>query len=76
MISDYTSKVLHDAHYQDLANEAKGSWLLKQAGRDESMPKRPNAIRRLRPVLLAVVIRVIGVLRVARINPIGALRHE
>ena len=30
-MNDYTGKLLHDAHYNDLLTEASGGWRLKEA---------------------------------------------
>jgi len=30
-MNDYTGKLLHNAHYDDLLKEARGGWLLKAA---------------------------------------------
>jgi hypothetical protein len=62
MINHYSGKALHDAHRQDLLNEAKGGWLLKQTREAESTQKKPNAGHRVLPILLIGAALVIGVL--------------
>ena len=62
MINHYSGKVLHDAHRQDLMNEAKGGWLLKQAREAESTHRKSNAGQRVLPILLIGAALVIGVL--------------
>jgi hypothetical protein len=52
MINHYSSNALHEARRQDLMNEAKGGWLLKQARDTESAQRKPNVVRRILPALL------------------------
>ena len=63
MIDHYSSNALHDAHRQDLMNEAKGGWLLKQAREAEPTQRKPNLIRRILPILLIGAALIIGLLR-------------
>lgn len=51
MFNDYTGKVLHDAHYQDLLEESKGDQLLKAAPPDNEAG-RPRWGRRRLAVLV------------------------
>jgi hypothetical protein len=37
-MNDYTGKLLHNAHYDDLLKEARGGWLLK-AARQPGQPR-------------------------------------
>ncbi len=49
-MNDYTGRLLHDAHYQGLLEEARGGWQLKAArppgeSRQSRSPKRRLAVR-------------------------------
>jgi ferric-dicitrate binding protein FerR (iron transport regulator) len=49
-MNDYTGRLLHDAHYEDLLKEARGGWQLKAArqpgeSRQSRSPKRRLATR-------------------------------
>ena len=65
MINHYSSNALHEAHRQDLMNEAKGGWLLKQAREAESAQRKPNVTRRILPILLIGAALAVGVLQFA-----------
>jgi hypothetical protein len=67
MINHFSSNALHDAHRQDLMNEAKGGWLLKQARGAGATQRKPNVIQRFLPGLLISAVLVIGVLQFVRV---------
>jgi hypothetical protein len=67
VINHYSGKILHEAHRQDLMNEAKGGWLLKQAREAEPTPRKPKVIRRILPILLIGAVLAIGVLQFTRL---------
>ena len=62
MINHYSGNVLHEAHRQDLMNEAKGGWLLKQVREAGPASVHHNLIQRVRPMVLTAVTLAIGVL--------------
>ena len=62
MINHYSSKVLHEARQHDLMNEARGSWLLKQARDAGSTHRKPGGAQRVLPILLIGAALAIGVL--------------
>ena len=67
MIDHYSSNVLHEAHRQDLMNEAKGGWLLKQARGAESTHRKPGAAQRVLLILLIGAALAIGVMQFAHL---------
>lgn len=62
MINHYSGNLLHEARRQDLMNEAKGGWLLKQARNAEPAQRNPSATRRILPILLICAALLIGLL--------------
>jgi len=44
-MNDYTGKLLHNAHYDDLLKEARGGWLLK-AARQPGQPRPSRSTNR------------------------------
>ena len=62
MINHYSGNALHDAHRQDLMNEAKGGWLLKQARDAGPASGQRNLIQRVWPRVLTAITLAIGVL--------------
>jgi hypothetical protein len=68
MINHYSGNALHEAHRQDLLNEAKGGWLLKQAREAESTHKKPKVGPRVLPILLIGATLVIGLLLLTAIG--------
>jgi hypothetical protein len=62
MINHYSGNALHDAHRQDLMNEAKGGWRLKQAREEEPTVGHRSLIRRGWPMVLIAIALAIGVL--------------
>jgi hypothetical protein len=46
-MNDYTGRLLHDAHYNDLLKEARGGWLLKGARQPREPRLYRSATRRL-----------------------------
>ena len=62
MINHYSSNVLHEAHRQDLMNEAKGGWLLKQAREAGPALEHRNLIQRVWPMMLIAITLAIGAL--------------
>ena len=46
-MNDYTGKLLHNAHYNDLLKEARGGWLLKAARQPGESRSSPSRNRRL-----------------------------
>ncbi len=65
MIDHYSSNVLHEAHRQDLMNEAKGGWLLKQAGGAESPHMKSSVAQRVLLLLLIGAALAAGLLQFA-----------
>jgi hypothetical protein len=62
MINHYSGNVLHAAHRQDLMNEAKGGWLLKQAHETGPASGHRNLIQRVWPMVMIAIALAIGVL--------------
>jgi hypothetical protein len=62
MINHYSGNALHEAYQQDLMNEAKGGWLLKQAHDSEPASGQRSLIQRGWPILLIAITLAIGVL--------------
>lgn len=62
MINHYGGSALHEAHRQDLMNEAKGGWLLKQARETEPASGHRNLIQRVWPSVAIAIALAIGVL--------------
>ena len=62
MINHYSGNALHDAHRQDLMNEATGGWLLKQAREAEPTSGHRNLIQRGWPIVTIAIMLAIGVL--------------
>jgi len=62
MTNHYSGNALHEAHRQDLMNEAKGGWLLKQARETEPAAGHRNLIRRVWPSVTIAIALAIGVL--------------
>jgi hypothetical protein len=62
MINHYGGNALHEAHRQDLMNEAKGGWLLKQAREAEPASGHHNLIQRVWPSVTIAIALAIGVL--------------
>ena len=52
-MNDYTGKLLHDAHYNDLLREASGGWRLKEA-------RPPRESRRAGPANRRLIMRLVG----------------
>ena len=46
-MNDYTGKLLHDAHFDDLLKEARGGWRLKAARQPGESRSSRSATRRL-----------------------------
>jgi hypothetical protein len=44
-MNDYTGRLLHDAHYQGLLEEARGGWQLK-AARQPGEPRPSRSLKR------------------------------
>ena len=73
MINHYSSNVLHEAHRQDLMNEAKGGWLIKQARTTESTNRPPERVRRILLILLiGITLMLAGVLVLTFVMPLPA----
>lgn len=72
-MNDYTGKLLHDAHYRDLINEARSESLLK-ASRAAGSPQPPRSTSRRRHLTLiwATLSVLAGALMVAAIAALGA----
>jgi len=62
MINHYSGNALHEAHRQDLMNEARGGWLLKQAREAEPASEHRNLIQRVWPMVLTAITLATGVL--------------
>jgi hypothetical protein len=62
MINHYSGNALHEAHRQDLMNEAKGGWLLKQAREEVPAAGHSNLIQYVWPRVLTAITLAIGVL--------------
>jgi hypothetical protein len=62
MINHYSGNALHEAHRQDLMNEARGGWLLKQAREEEPKVGHRSLIQRVWPIVLIAIPLAIGVL--------------
>jgi hypothetical protein len=62
MTNHYSGNALHAAHRQDLMNEARGGWLLKQAREAEPAPGHRNLFRRVWPIVPIAIALAIGVL--------------
>ena len=63
MMNYYSGNALHQARRQDLMNEAKGGWLLKQAREAEPASGHRSLIQRGRPIVVMIAITLaIGVL--------------
>ena len=62
MINHYSGNALHEAHRQDLMNEAKGGWLLKQAREGEPTVRHRSLIQRGWPIVLIAIPLAVGVL--------------
>ena len=62
MINHYSGNALHAAHRQDLMNEARGGWLLKQAREEEPTVGHRSLIQRGWPIVLIAITLAIGVL--------------
>ena len=62
MINHYSGNALHDAHRQDLMNEAKGGWLLKQAREEEPAAGHRNLIQCVWPIVFIAIKLATGVL--------------
>ena len=57
-MNDYTGKLLHDAHYNDLLREASGGWRLKEA-------RPPRESRRAGPANRRLIMRLEGAVMAA-----------
>ena len=70
-MNDYTGKLLHNAHYDDLLKEARGGGLLKAARRPgESRPSRSPNRRLVMKLAWAVMAALLAMLVVtARFEP-------
>jgi len=62
MINHYSGNLLHAAHRQDLVNEAKGSWLLKQTREAGPALGRRNPIQRVWLIVTIAITLALGVL--------------
>ena len=62
MTNHYSGNALHAAHRQDLMNEAKGGWLLKQARETEPASGHRNLIQRVWPIVTIAITLAIEVL--------------
>jgi len=62
MTNHYSGNALHAAYRQDLMNEAKGGWLLKQAREAEPASGQRNLIQRVWPIAVIAIALAIGVL--------------
>jgi hypothetical protein len=62
MINHYSGNLLHAAHRQDLVNEAKGSWLLKQTREAGPAAGRRNLIQRVWLIVTIAIALALGVL--------------
>jgi hypothetical protein len=62
MINHYSGNALHDAHRQDLINEARGGWLLKQAREEKPKVGHRSLIQRGWPIVTIAIALAIGVL--------------
>ncbi len=60
MNNHYSSRALHEARRQDLMNEARGGWLLKQAREAESTHVKSGAAQRVLLILLIGAALIIG----------------
>ena len=78
-MNDYTGKLLHNAHYDELLRETRGGWQLKAARRPgESRPSRFPNRRLVMKLAWAVMAALLAMLVVtARFEPRnGALTAE
>ena len=62
MINHYSGNALHEARRQDLINEAKGGWLLKQAREAEPASGQRSLIQRGWPLVMIAMALALGVL--------------
>jgi hypothetical protein len=62
MINHYSGNALHAARRQDLINEAKGGWLLKQAREAEPASGQRSLIQRGWPLVMIAITLALGVL--------------
>jgi hypothetical protein len=63
-MNDYTGKLLHHAHYNDLLEEARGGWLLKAArqpgvSRPSRFPNRRLVMKLAWAVMAALLAMVV-----------------
>ena len=63
-MNDYTGKLLHNAHYNDLLKEARGGWLLKAArqpggSRSSRSPNRRLLMKLVWAVMAALLAMVV-----------------
>jgi hypothetical protein len=70
-MNDYTGRLLHDAHYNDLLKEARGGWLLKEARQPGESRQNGPANRRLVLRLVSAVMAALlaGLLITANVEP-------